>query len=253
MNSGFITHLTKGRLLNSVGTHQKFDRTAYGLIKNHLKSNDFPTRTQIINFEGSGGPDGLKFKGNYQSDHMWDPVNKIGHLPTWIEVHYKNMVKALKADDMVKAAFEAGFMAHYLTDILTPAHHLSHKFILEEYEGRKNRKRWKVYGHKGILSTHVAFETGISSAIFFTPIKTTFDKKLLARVHKDGIKSVVMHESLEISKHNIYEQYLKKGWNTKIVKIIKATVVKRIPQLIAAAWLAAYQEAYGIKNDIDQN
>lgn len=244
MNSGFITHLTKGRLLNSVGTHQKFDRTAYGLIKHKIESGKFPSRAQIINFEGSGGPDGLKFKGNYTTDHMWDPVNKIGQLPTWIEIHYNNLVKALRDDDIVKAAFEAGFMAHYLTDSLTPAHHLSHKFILEEYEGKKHRKRWKIYGHKGILSTHVAFESGISSAIFFNPIKVEFDAKLFSRIKKDGIKDVVMHESLAISKLNIYDQYLRRGWNTKLVKVIKATVVKRIPQLIAATWLAAYQEAH---------
>ncbi len=244
MNSGFITHLTKGRLLNSVGTHQKFDRTAYGLIKSKIEAGKFPARSQIINFEGSGGPDGLKFKGNYTTDHMWDPVNKIGQLPTWIEIHYKNLVKALRDDDLVKAAFEAGFMAHYLTDSLTPAHHLSHKFILEEYEGKKHRKRWKIYGHKGILSTHVAFESGISSAIFFNPIKVEFDNKLFSRIKEDGIKEVVMHESLTISKLHIYDQYLRRGWNTKLVKVIKATVVKRIPQFIAAAWLAAYQEAH---------
>lgn len=247
MNSGFITHLTKGRLLNSVGTHQKFDRTAYSLLQNKLEANKFPSKAQIINFEGSGGPDGLKFKGNYTTDHMWDPVNKIGQLPTWIEIHYKNLVKALREDDIVKASFEAGFMAHYLTDSLTPAHHLSHKFILEEYEGKKYRKRWKIYGHKGILSSHVAFETGISSAIFFTPIKVSFDDKLHKRIRKDGIKKVVMQESLAISKHNIYEQFLQKGWSAKLAKTIKATVVKRIPQLISAAWLSAYEEAYSTK------
>lgn len=247
MNSGFITHLTKGRLLNSVGTHQKFDRTAYALIKAKLQPNKFPTRTQIINFEGSGGPDGLKFKGNYTTDHMWDPVNKIGQLPTWIEIHYKNLIKALREEDIAKASFEAGFMAHYLTDSLTPAHHLSHKFILEEYEGKKHRKRWKIYGHKGILSSHVAFESGISSAIFFTPIKVEFDAKLLDRIKKDGIKAVVMQESLAITKHNIYDQFLKKGWSARLAKVVKATVVKRIPQLISAAWLAAYEEAYKIK------
>lgn len=245
MNSGFITHLTKGKF-NSVGTHQKFDRAAYGLIRNKLPKDKFPNRSMILNFEGFGGPDGLKFKGKYVSDHMWDPVNKIGQLPHWIEIHFDNLVDALKKDDMVKASFEAGFMAHYLTDSLTPAHHVNHKYLLEEYEQKKHRKRWKVYGHKGILSTHVAFETGISSAIFFAPIKTSFDESLLKRIRKDGIQKVVMQESLEMSKHNIYDVYLKKGWSTKLVKTIKATVVKRIPQLIAAAWLAAYQEAYKI-------
>jgi hypothetical protein len=247
MNSGFFSHITKGKLLNSVGTHQKFDRAAYDLIKDRIEKGKFPSRSMLLRFEGAGGPDGLKFKGNYNTDHMWDPVNKIGHLPTWIEINYKNLVKALKEGDEVKASFEAGFMAHYLTDSLTPAHHLSHKFILEEYENKKYRKRWKIYGHKGILSSHMAFEAGISSAIMFTPIKVKFDENLLKAIQKQGIKQVVMNESLAISKHNMYEQFLTKGWSAKLAKNIKATLVKRIPQLVAAAWYAAYEEAYGAK------
>jgi hypothetical protein len=248
MNSGFFNHLTKGRLFNSVGTHQKFDRASYDLFKNRvIDTKKFPSRSMILNFEGSGGPDGLKFKGNYNTDHMWDPVNKIGHLPVWIDVNYKNLVKALKDGDEVKASFEAGFMAHYLTDILTPAHHLTHQFILDEYENKKYRKRWKIYGHKGLLSTHVAFEAGISSAIFFSPIKAGFDEKLLNSIKKDGIKEVAMRESLAISKYKLYDQFITKGWNAQLAKNIKVVVVKRIPQLVAAAWVAAYEEAYGTK------
>ncbi|MSR68253.1 hypothetical protein EXS66_00525 [Candidatus Saccharibacteria bacterium] len=244
MNSGLVSHLTKGRLLNSIGTHQKFDRSAYDLLKTRVTKGKFPPRSMVLKFEGSGGPDGLKFKGNYSTDHLWDPVNKIGHLPHWIEVHYKNLVKALRAGDEAKAAFEAGFMAHFLTDSLTPAHHLSHKFILEEYEGKKYRRRWKIYGRKGLLSSHVAFEAGISSAILFTSIKVKFDNNLLLAIKKDGIREVVLSESLAISKHQMYEKFLDRGWSTKLAKTIKATTVKRIPQLIAAAWFSAYEEAY---------
>lgn len=243
MNSGLASHLTRGKLFNTRGTHQKFDRAAFKLIENKINPKYFPTRTQILKFEGAGGPDGLKFKGNYKTDHLWDPVNKIGYLPDWVAINFKHMSEALTAGDTIQAAFEAGFMAHYLTDSLTPAHHLSHKLILEEYEGNKYRKRWKVYGHKGLMSSHVAFETGISSAILFSTIKVKFDEDLFKRIKKDGIKKVVEEESLAVAKLNLYEQFLKKGWNAALAKSVKATVVKRIPQLIAAAWLAAYEEA----------
>lgn len=232
-------------MFSSIGTHQKFDRTAFELLTNKIDQEKFPSKALILQFEGFGGPDGLKLKGKYKSDHLWDPVNKIGQLPGWIETHYKNLVEALKAGDMEKAAFEAGFMAHYLTDGLTPAHHISHKYLLEEYEDSRYRRRWKIYGRKGLMSSHVAFETGVSSAIFFTPIDVRFDNTLLKQIKKDGIRRVIMNESLGISKHRMYEQFLRKGWNAKLAKSIKATVVKRIPQLISATWLAAYQEAYG--------
>jgi hypothetical protein len=65
MNSGFFSHLTRGKMLNTIGTHQKFDRTAYSLIKGKLDPDKFPPRSLLLKFEGSGGPDGLKFKGKY--------------------------------------------------------------------------------------------------------------------------------------------------------------------------------------------
>ena len=141
MNSGVVTYFTRGKVLNNVGTHQKFDKTAYRLILPLIESEHFPKKRMILNFEGMGGPDGLKFKGKYKADHLWDPINKIGYLPIWIEIHYKNLVLALKAGDTVKASFEAGFMAHYLTDSLTPAHHTSLKLISAEYENSSKARR----------------------------------------------------------------------------------------------------------------
>ncbi len=245
MNSGSITYLTKGRLLNTVGSHQKFDKSAYRALQPLIDDRFFPARNQILNFEGMGGPDGLKFKGkNYRADHLWDPINKIGHLPVWIEIHYKNLIEALKKEDLVKAAFEAGFMAHYLTDSLTPAHHVSTKLIAAEYENAsKVRKNWFYFGHKGIVSSHVMFESGVSTSVALNRLKVKFDHDLYERILKDGIKSVVEDESLRIAKLDLYNQFLKKGWSASLAKTVKAVVVKRIPQLIAAAWLAAYVEA----------
>lgn len=257
MNSGSITYLTKGKFFNSIGSHQKFDKSAFRCLQPLINTSYFPSKSQILSFEGMGGPDGLKFKGKYTADHLWDPINKIGNLPLWIEIHYHNLVKALKKQDTIKAAFEAGFMAHYLTDSLTPAHHVSTKLIAAEYENAsKARKGWLYFGHKGIVSTHVMFETGVSSTVALNRLTVKFDKDLYSRIQKLGIKSVVEDESLRIAKLNLYEQYLKKGWSASLAKTVKTVVVKRIPQLIAAAWLAAYVQAGfdpQLKTKVDQN
>lgn len=243
MNSGFASFATKGRV-KWTGTHQKFDRAAYRLIRHNVRRELFPSRRTILHFEGYDGPDGLKVKGSYTADHLWDPVNQIGFLPVWIESHYRNLVVALKEHDMVEAGFHAGWMAHYLTDSLTPAHHTSHELIEEEYKNSsKTRHRWLLWGRKGLMSTHVAFESGVSSSIIASPLRPKFDKKLFEAVDKKGIVEVVKEESLKISKYNFFDQFLKKGWTPPLAKAIKATVVPRIPQLIAAAWLAAYVQA----------
>ena len=244
MNSGVLTYATKGRAFNRVGTHQKFDREAYRLLNPLINHEHFPARSDILRFEGIGGPDGLKVKGNYSTDHLWDPINEIGFLPVWIESHFKNLVIALRSGDKVEASFHAGWMAHYLTDSLTPAHHVSHKLIAAEYEdSSKLRRRWLYWGRKGLMSSHVAFEAGISSSIMFSPIKASFDTALYERGKKQGIIHIVKEESYKIAKLNLYDTFLKKGWSGKLAKQIKLSVVPRIPQLVAVAWLLAYEEA----------
>lgn len=245
MNSGVVTYFTKGKVLNTVGAHQKFDKTAYRLILPMLETEKFPTKTMILKFEGMGGPDGLKMKSRaYKADHSWDPVNKIGFLPIWIEIHFQNLIAALKAGDLVKASFEAGFMAHYLTDSLTPAHHTSMKLVAAEYENsNRARKSWLYFGRKGLLSSHLMFEGGVSTTIAMNRLRVKFDQDLYENVLKKGIKQVVEEESLRIAKLELYDQFLKTGWTASLARTVKAVVVKRIPQLVAAAWLAAYHEA----------
>lgn len=231
-------------MFNTIGTHQKFDKTAYRILLPYIDINHFPAKNLILKFEGMGGPDGLKFKGKYKSDHLWDPINQIGFLPVWIDVHYKNLVLALKDDDTVKASFEAGFMAHYLTDSLTPAHHVSNKLIAAEYENSsKARLGWLYFGRKGLMSSHVMFESGVSTTVALNRLRIAFDQDLYDRIQKVGIKSVVEEESLRIAKLDLYDKFLKNGWSASLAKTVKTMVVKRIPQLIAAAWLAAYAEA----------
>lgn len=244
MNSGVVTYFTKGRVLNNIGTHQKLDKTAFRITSPYMNHQYFPTRNQILKFEGMGGPDGLKFKGKYTSDHLWDPINKIGYLPVWIEIHYQNLVEALKQKDYVKAAFEAGFMAHYLTDSLTPAHHVSNKLLTAEYENAsKARLGWLYFGRKGIMSSHVMFESGVSMTVGLNRLRVKFDEDLYSKIQDQGIIKVVEEESLRIAKLDLYNKFLKNGWSAGLAKTVKTVVAKRIPQLIGAAWLSAYKDS----------
>lgn len=244
MNSGFLTFATNGRAFRSVGTHQRFDREAYRLMCPLVDTSAFPQRHDILQFEGVGGPDGLKVKGSYNTSHMWDPVNEIGHLPLWIQSHFDNLVVALKLGDDVEASFHAGWMAHYLTDSLTPAHHVSHELIAAEYKERsKARQNWLYWGRKGLLSSHVAFEAGIATAMFLSPIKANFDIALYERMRKHGLSECMKEESYKIAKLGLYERYLKQGWSRKLARELKISVIPRIPQLVSAAWLLAYEQA----------
>jgi len=248
MNSGFTSFASKGRI-TWAGTHQKLDREAYRLVARMIRHDRFPRRRDILNFEGYGGPDGLKVKGNYSTDHLWDPINEIGHLPSWIQIHFTNLVEALKREDYIEAGFHAGWMAHYITDSLTPAHHISYKLIAEEYaDASRLTRRWKTWGSKGWKSSHVAFESGISTATMFSPLRVKFDMGLVDLIKEKGIEVAIKEESLKIAKLGLYEEFIAGGWTTKLAKSVRATVVPKIPQMISAAWLVAYEEAWADKS-----
>ena len=247
MNSGVTSQLTHGRVFSSRGTHQKFDRTAYQLIADKINVKKFPTRAQVLHFEGYDGPDGLNMKSRrYSADHLWDPINEIGSLPMFIQSHFDRMTEALKKNDHIEASFHAAWLGHYLTDSLTPAHHMSHKLIAQEYKSRsKVARSWLYWGRKGLKSSHVAFEVGVSSSVFFTPLKVKFDHELYSRVRTEGLVAAVKQESRLVANQHIYRDFLEKGWTRSIAKRTRKHVINRIPQLIAAAWLAAYEEAGG--------
>jgi hypothetical protein len=252
MNSGITSHTSRGKL-NYLGTHQKFDRASFRLLSAHIDRNKFPRRKSIIHFEGYNGPDGLKIKGEYDASHMWDPKMEIGYLPVWIDSHFSNMVNALKKQDYVRAAFDASWMAHYLTDGLTPAHHVDQKEIEAYYKDNNLIKsKWKRWGVKGDMSSHVSFEAGIASMLFLSPLRIKFDKKLYGEIMHKGIAEVFKKESLKIAQYDLYIKYLQKGWTVDLAKAVKAIVAPRIPQLVAAAWLCAYEQAgnkakFGVK------
>lgn len=58
-----------------------------------------------------------------------------------IEDHIVNLTEALKADNYQRAAFEAAWMAHAITDGLTPAHHYPFEEKLEELRGESIETR----------------------------------------------------------------------------------------------------------------
>ena len=111
---------------NVVGTHQKIDRIARRHLDELLEQPArFPSTKEILHFEGSRGPDGIKLKSPGK-DEPWHFINPAkpdeGPLLGNIQDHHYNLVVALKDRNMVRAGYEAAWLAHAVTDGLTPAH-----------------------------------------------------------------------------------------------------------------------------------
>jgi hypothetical protein len=90
----------------------------------------------------------------------------------------------------------------------------------------------------------MAFESGISTATIFSPLRVKFDMALVDLIKTKGVEATIKEESLKIARLGLYEDFIAHGWTTKLAKSVRATVVPKIPQMIAAAWLAAYEEAW---------
>ena len=110
-----------------IGAHQKIDRVA----RRHLARlvpdlKQFPDIHTILHFEGIRGPDGAKLKspGVDEPWHFINPGEAEGSL-LLIDItdHQANLTAALKKNDMIRTGFEAAWLAHAITDGLTPAHH----------------------------------------------------------------------------------------------------------------------------------
>jgi hypothetical protein len=253
-----------------MGAHQKIDRVA----KRHLNKliedrTNFPTIKQIINFEGKNGPDAIKRKSPAKDEpwHYLNPLDDHDHeLFELIDHHYAYLVRALKKDDKEHAAFEAAWLAHAIVDGLTPAHHFPYEEKLVELrkgEGLETRttikekwvmkgdtrseriaNNWRAWGPRGLFIGHVLFELGFSAII--KPL-TMSDARPLKRDIKEmsevGISEYFQRRSREVVMMELFEYYLKYGWNARLAVRIRNELAPLMVKTVCLAWYQAFQDS----------
>ena len=257
------------------GTHQKIDRAARlvlnNLIKQHFKNQHvhFPSINEILRFEGNGGPDGIKTKspGKDEPWHFVDPYGDLSQMFNYIENHLVNIAKALKEENYVRASFEAGWMAHAITDALTPAHQYPmtdkiieisgktpeerNKIIKKMFISGENwRKRiinnWEYIGPKGVMSSHMLYEMGIA-----TMISSTAAKKIAKSPSEEDLKLVLNGDFFKVFEQKIkavadkkyYDRYLHKGWTATLALETKKDLLPEVVSMVALGWLEGIQRS----------
>lgn len=257
------------------GTHQKIDRAAR-LILREIRSAalpksqvHFPSINEILRFEGSGGPDGIKMKspGKDEPWHFVDPHGDYSAMITYIENHLTNLSIALSEQNFVRASFEAGWMAHAITDALTPAHQYPMEDKIIEISGKHPNERiklnqkmflpgdtwrkrlsanWKYLGPKGVMSSHMLYEMGVAvltTSLSARKIAKKPSPQEITRL-KNGEFIAIFEESIQfVAKKQYYQTFIRKGWTSRLARETRTVLLPEISKLVALAWLEAIRRA----------
>ena len=264
MYSGTTLTPLSGHLL---GAHQKIDRTARTQLETLLPNTSFPSYKSILHFEGNNGPDGVKRKSPAKDEpwHFLQPFNlKDTQLIDLVQYHYKELVRALKIKDDVRASFEAAWLAHAVVDGLTPAHHYPYEEKLMEFGvaagdrssvlkkllqpggtiGEQLSNNWKMWGPKGLMTAHGAFEWGF--AIILKTLKLehkvpTPDK--LKHFKALSLSNWFRESAQDIARMGLYDEFCANGWSLPLTRKMRRELAPAMVQAVTLVWYGAAQEA----------
>jgi hypothetical protein len=267
MYSGTTLRNKSGRVM---GVHQRIDRHAHRELRHLLyKRQYFPTIRDILHFEGLNGPDGIKRKSPGQDEpwHYIDPTDHADNaLREMILDHMHNLTKALATGNKQRAAFESAWLAHAITDGLTPAHHypLEEKLVelrdgqgLETRNTRakkivlpgKNRRHqlrnnWEFWGAKGVMTTHFTFEWGIATTLATARLTATSPSSNdIVRLKNEGFIALFDDALHKIKALELYEEFSRAGWTRRLARDTKTQLVPEIIKVVTLAWYACALKA----------
>lgn len=252
-----------------MGVHQKIDRIAHRSIKPVIpRGMVFPSTQQVLHFEGLNGPDGIKRKSPAKDEpwHYIDPNDPDDRqLMVMISDHIYNLSAALSGNNLERAAFEAAWLAHAITDGLTPAHHYPLEGKLEELRGEgietrvttraklllpgKNRRaqlrnNWEYWGARGVMTTHLAFEIGVATTIAAQRLDTVkLDATHIKNLQQAGFEAVFFTSLQKIAGLKMYDEFSRQGWTRQLANETRRVLVPAIIHTVALGWYQAILEA----------
>jgi hypothetical protein len=256
-----------------MGTHQKIDRVARRHLDRLIPQNNFPDIRSILQFEGSNGPDGIKRKSPAKDEpwHFFQPFDESDtQILVLIDEHYKKLIDMLKAGDSIRAAFEAAWLSHAVVDGLTPAHQYPYEEKLVELmngKGIKSRdslmgkivmpgstrtlqitNNWKMWGPKGLFTTHTAFEWGVG--VLMAPM--TLQRALLTSDKISEFEALSLEVWFRrVGQHvaglELYDSFYETGWTLPLARRVRRQLAPVLVQAVELVWYGAILAANPVK------
>lgn len=254
---------TSGKL---IGTHQKLDKVSRRLFSKFApRKSGFPSEQEILYFEGSRGPDGIKRKspGVDEPWHFVNPNKDDGRLMKLILDHQYNLRVAFRDQNKVRAAFEAAWLAHAITDGLTPAHHHNYEEVVDELMSSKEYKKifgveikgimrgrnlaeatrnnWLYWGAGGVMTKHISFELGVAYAVAALPLKSLTPKLKKSDTENIDLEKEFKRSLEKIASLDMYTRFVEEGWTSQLALETKQTLVPEIVRVTTLAWLSGLE------------
>jgi len=168
---------------------------------------------------------------------------------------------------VIVAAFEAAWLAHAIVDGLTPAHHYPYEEKLGELRGGLGKEsrstykarlvmpgdrrrdaiknNWKMWGPKGLLTTHLTFEWGVSSILL--PMRLTQATRPTEAEVRDievmPVADYFRRVAQEVAALGMYDSFYEHGWTARLAKDVRQQLVPATVKTVALVWYKAALEA----------
>lgn len=251
---------------NVIGIHQRIDRVARKNLKRITDKNNFPNIKSILHFEGNNGPDSIKYT-TMSNDKPLHFINEDDSetLFSMVNNHSVNLSDALRQNDLIRASFEASWMAHAITDGLTPAHHFPLTGKVKELWGKSRNefnslkekslikgenprdtitKNWEYWGAGGVMTSHVMYELGVALSMLPSFYKHSCpNQNELIITMKNGFESVYKNSVEKIIEMDMYEKYKKSGWTRELADKTRTILLPEIIKLVTLAWYESYENS----------
>ncbi|MEX0934234.1 MAG: hypothetical protein WDZ42_00360, partial [Candidatus Saccharimonadales bacterium] len=157
-----------------------------------------------------------------------------------------------------------------VVDGLTPAHHYPyeqelelmyrtsqqkffkrrHKILLQGINKRQLLKgNWRMWGNKGLLSTHIHFEAGVAAAVITGNFDTKLDEGNLALAKSLGLVDFFKQQAAVIHELKMYDRFYQTSWTVWLARASRKELAPRTIETLAIVWVLAAEEAGVAKVD----
>jgi hypothetical protein len=101
-----------------------------------------------------------------------------------------------------------------------------------------------MWGPKGLMTTHGAFEWGVATVILPSRFKLALpSEEEIERFRETDFVDWYRQTAQEIAELGLYDQFYSHGWTAKLARSIRKELAPRIIRTVTLAWYGALYEA----------